>query len=227
MDCLESQTSDCNDSIRNQFEAANNVTFYSLYGCSHQKENFDSSNIEEEVTYRNRHIEIEPIIRFNFTTTEYSKIVEESLNAELVTESQTIVRFNFTKTELKKKCNQKADMLSRDVESSFAEFLSVKAEKQFSIALAVKSQSLRNKEELRTVVNENCYNDFDIKNSMEKMFNAVEQCFKGEYLFDELGKEKLLTKSIDKFCSGLDISEIIFCLTLINLYLPEKIIFLM
>ncbi|XP_033209420.1 uncharacterized protein LOC117168121 [Belonocnema kinseyi] len=206
LDCLESQISDCNDITRNEFQASNNVTFYSLYGCSHQKENFDASNMEEKVAYQNRDFEIEPMIRFNLTTTESSEILEESLNVELVTETQKIVRFNFTKTELKKKCNQKGDILSRDVESSFAEFLSVKAEKQFSIALAVKSHSLKNEEELRTVLNENCFNDVDIKNSMEKMFNAVEQCFQGEYRFDELGKEKLLTKTIDKFCSGLDIT---------------------
>ena len=210
MNCLQSQTSECNETTRNEFEAANNVTFYILYGCPHQKEIFDSSNIEEEVLNQNPHFEFDSIFQFNFTIPESSQIEEESLNLKEDSESQPIVRFNFTRTELRGKCNQKDSILSKTIESRFLDFLAVKKEKQFLIAMAVKSESLKSKLELLSVVNENCYNDSEIRNCIENIFNAVEDCLEEEDHFDEEGKEKLLTTSIDKFCSGLDISEIIF-----------------
>lgn len=139
-------------------------------------------------------------IEFN-DTDDTLGIINESEDIRSIIKNQPMVRFNFTKTDLIEKCQEKGNDFFKDVGNSYKDFLSIKSQKQYLI------RNLKDKSELKAVVDDSCYNAPDIKSTLNRMFNTVEQCLEEEDRAEEDSKEILLNKSIDKFCSELDIRK--------------------
>lgn len=196
----------CNESTRIEFESANNVTYYTLFDC--QNIEFDEelptfsdevlSNTTESITEANEEL----------GTTD-DETLEEFEETENIIHNQPMVRFNFTKTELQEKCNEKGNDSLNSVKDTYTGFLKIKSDKQYLI------RNLKQKSKLKAVVNENCYEAEDVRSNLNSMLNAIEECLDEEDRLEEENKEKLLNKSIGKFCSELE-NRKIFSLLVTN-----------
>lgn len=195
LNCFETGIRMCNESTREEFESANNITYYTLYDCQ------NIEIIEEfPITFNNDG-------NISITTESETITTNEEINdtdiqqiddIKLIIQNQPMMRFNFTKTELREKCNEKGNDSLKSVLDLYTDYLTIHADKQYLI------RNLKEKDKLLSMIEENCYKAEDIRNNFNNMLNSIEECLDEDDRLEDENKEILLNKSIEKFCSDLE-----------------------
>ena len=118
-----------------------------------------------------------------------------------VIEKQEIVRFNVTKAELQEKCLLNANTSLEIIKKGHATNLIILMKEQTEIFLKTRMLCITDAVQQESLIQDNCFNNVDIKRALEKMYETVELCIDMKDRFSEEKKNILLKQTLEDICA--------------------------